>query len=196
MKRLLENAILSLLYVNFALNHLQLMQTTHRWGAIAPIVMQETLIAVLFLVRGPSVETSTRPIDWLAGGVGTFAPLLIRAQHAEWVQLGGACQAVGVMVSVLALASLGRSIGIVAARRGVQTHGAYRIVRHPMYAGHVVTLLGYLLAFFDIRNAVVVGVTLMAMAARIDAEERVLSRDPSYVEYCKHTRNRLVPGVI
>src|SRR5207253_3247942 len=39
------------------------------------IVVQLTILVVLFVVRRPSAETSDRPVDWVLGIVGTFLPL-------------------------------------------------------------------------------------------------------------------------
>ena len=51
---------------------------------------------------------------------------------------------VSVMVSGLVLhlygkVCLARSFGLVAANRGVQRLGPYRVIRHPIYAGYVIT---------------------------------------------------------
>lgn len=40
---------------------------------------------------------------------------------------------------------LWRSFGLVAAHRGLKAGGLYAVVRHPMYAGYVISHVGYLL---------------------------------------------------
>ena len=53
-----------------------------QWGAVVPILLQETLLVALFLLRRPSRDTSSRPADWLLGAAGTFLPLLMRGSEA------------------------------------------------------------------------------------------------------------------
>ena len=51
--------------------------------------------------------------------------------------------------------ALGRSFGIVAANRGVVSSGPYRLVRHPIYLGYLVTHAGFLLSNMSARNVLV-----------------------------------------
>ena len=60
--------------------------------------------------------------------------------------IGSVLVLVGVVLATGAVLSLGRSLGIEAANRGVQTHGLYRFVRHPIYAAYLPLMGGYLRA--------------------------------------------------
>jgi protein-S-isoprenylcysteine O-methyltransferase Ste14 len=192
LRRGCENAILALVYLHFFYAHAQQAQLSGQWWAMAPILTQESLLALLFLTRRPSTSTSTRPQDWIVAALGTFLPLTIRAGGAPFA-LGPYVQLVGFAVSLTGLLSLNRSIGIVAANRGVKTGGAYRVVRHPMYAGHFVCLLGYVCTYPSLRNAAIVAATACALLARIAAEERVLRASKVYRWYARRVRYRLVP---
>jgi protein-S-isoprenylcysteine O-methyltransferase Ste14 len=90
---------------------------------------------------------------------------------------------------------LGRSFGLVAANRGVQLGGAYRLVRHPMYGAHALGYLGYVLTYPSAANVMVVGATLLLLNARAVAEERILARDPAYREYLQRLPWRFLPYV-
>lgn len=79
----------------------------------------------------------------------------------------------------------------------VVTDGPYRFVRHPMYAGSVLTFLGIGLALGTVPAIVVAfGGTLPAMIRRIQVEERVLrgALGERYTTYAE-ARSRLVPGL-
>jgi protein-S-isoprenylcysteine O-methyltransferase Ste14 len=197
LRRGVENLLLAWLYVHFVLQHVEQGQVTGQWVTLAPILAQESLLAGLFLARRPSTDTSTRPWDWFVGVVGTFLPLTIRpgALVPVLASVGQALQLAGLFVSVTALMTLGRSIGIVAANRGVRTDGLYRMVRHPMYAGHLVVLVGYLGIYPSLRNLAIVATTACALLCRIEVEERLLLHDLTYREYFRHTPCRLIPGV-
>lgn len=161
-------------------------------GAIAV----ETVVAVMFLVRRAPMETSGRVVAWVATVVGTFGPLLIRptdesggAGAALVLQLGGA------VFTVISLLAIGRSFGLVAANRGVRTRGPYGLVRHPVYLGYLVTILGYLLENPSLRNLAVVTGATVAQLVRISCEEEVLVRDKVYSDYRTRVRYRLIPYV-
>jgi protein-S-isoprenylcysteine O-methyltransferase Ste14 len=104
-------------------------------------------------------------------------------------------QAVGTAFGVIGILSLNRSAGLLPANRGIRSAGAYRFVRHPLYASYLVTQFGYIGSNLSGWN---VGVAIAALAAqiiRIRGEERLLSLDPEYASYKGRTRWRLLPFV-
>ena len=159
------------------------------------IVVQLTILVVLFVVRRPSAETSDRPVDWVLGIVGTFLPLLLRRTVAPgalaW--LGGPIQVVGALAAAVAAVFLGRSFGLVAANRGLKLGGAYGVVRHPMYTAHLLGYLGYVLTYPSAANVAIAIASALALNARAVAEERILGRDPAYREYLGRLRWRFFP---
>ena len=193
----ITNGAVASLFLLFAAVHVRHARVTGQWLTTLPIVAQELLLVLLFLTRRPSTATSDRAFDWAVGIVGTFSPFLLRPalQPGALAWLGGPLQALGVALSVVALVFLGRSIGVVAANRGVKTAGLYRVVRHPMYAAHLTGCLGYILAHPTAWNGVVVLVLAVALNARAVVEERLLARDPVYRSYLESTRWRLLPLV-
>ena len=192
------NVLLAVFYALFAAAHWDLLRRTRQWGTVVPLLLQETLLVALFLLRRPSRATSSRPADWLLAVAGTFLPLLMRGGDSlgALVWIGRPVQIVGLVLALVAVAGLGRSFGIVAANRGVRTSGPYRVVRHPLYAAYLVTYVGYLLSYPRPLNVVLVAVTAAVMYARAVAEERLLAGDPAYRAYRERTRWRFVPGVV
>jgi len=194
---LLCNLALALLYGFFAAAHVTQAVTTGQWATTLPLVAQEALLVVLFLTRRRSRDTSGRPADWVVGIGGTVLPLCMRPAPGlgPLSALGEPLQAVGLAAAVVALGCLGRSIGVVAANRGIQTAGLYRLVRHPMYGGYLLGYLGYALSYPTPRNLLLSAATLLALMARATVEERFLARDPRYRAYLHRTRWRFVPFI-
>jgi len=128
-------------------------------------------------------------------GVETSVKFNGRPMTTGLAWLGGPIQVVGAAAAAVAALFLGRSFGLVAANRGVQLGGAYRLVRHPMYGAHALGYLGYVLTYPSAANVMVVGATLLLLNARAVAEERILARDPAYREYLQRLPWRFLPYV-
>jgi protein-S-isoprenylcysteine O-methyltransferase Ste14 len=179
-------------YARFAWIHAHLLFAGQL--GVLPFVVQETLLAVFFLIRRPSESTSKNPVDWITAGVGTFTPLLIQGGMQPYA-IGVPLQVIGVSLSIYALCHLGRSFGIVPSNRGVVYSGPYWTVRHPMYAAHFLTLAGFLLTYPSMRTAGLIALTMAALVGRTYTEEATLLADPEYILYFNRVRWRLIPGV-
>jgi protein-S-isoprenylcysteine O-methyltransferase Ste14 len=84
----------------------------------------------------------------------------------------------------------------VASDQKVISTGPYAIVRHPMYAGSLLYLLGMPFALGSYWGLLVLAATMPFLILRLFDEERFLSRNlPGYTEYCAKVRWRLMPGV-
>ena len=191
------NLLLSALYLLFALQHVGFARRTGDWATTMPLVLQESILVVLFLTRRRSTAVSERPLDWAVGIAGVFLPLLMRVTETSgtWLPLGQALQILGLSLAVVSVAFLGRSIGVVAAHRGIKTAGMYSLVRHPMYGAYMVSYVGYVLVHPSARNALIVATTLLALNVRAAVEERFLARDPAYDAYRRRIRWRFLPYV-
>jgi hypothetical protein len=74
--------------------------------------------------------------------------------------------------------------------------GPYALVRHPMYAGALVMLLGIPLALGSWWGLLVIVAMMPALIWRLSDEEKFLARSlPGYVGYQKEVRYRLIPLV-
>ena len=72
--------------------------------------------------------------------------------------------------------------------------GPYSLVRHPMYSGALVLLLGIPLALGSLWAVVVFAPLLPVLIWRIIDEEKLLNNElAGYTEYCTRVRHRLVP---
>ncbi len=78
----------------------------------------------------------------------------------------------------------------------VVSSGPYAMVRHPMYAGALVLLLGVPLALGSWWGLFTIVPITLVLAWRLLAEEQFLSTNlPGYSEYRSQVRYRLVPWV-
>jgi protein-S-isoprenylcysteine O-methyltransferase Ste14 len=102
---------------------------------------------------------------------------------------------VGLTVVVIGKLSLGRSFGLAPANRGVVSTGLYRLVRHPIYLGYLITHIGFVLANGIDWNLSILAIADAALLMRAVREERTLGADPAYRDYMQRVRWRVLPGV-
>ena len=160
-------------------------------------MVSEGVVVVLLVFRRPSSAITRSPWDWLAGVAGSFLVLLVRptGEAVATDAVGFALQLFGTGFQLYGKVVLGRSFGIVAANRGVVSSGPYRLVRHPIYLGYLVTHAGFLLSNMSVRNVAIYAAAYVFQFARIHAEERLLAADGEYREYLRCVKYRLIPGV-
>ncbi len=74
--------------------------------------------------------------------------------------------------------------------------GPYRWVRHPGYVGGLLAAFATPILLDSLWTFVVVAIYTAILILRTSLEDRTLQAElPSYVEYTKRTRYRLVPGI-
>jgi protein-S-isoprenylcysteine O-methyltransferase Ste14 len=195
--RVATSAPVALLWLLFAVANLSNWEATHRPIGLGATAL-ELVVAALFIVRRTPWIVSRSPLAWIAAAAGTFGMLASRPAYEpvgglEFLYSG--LQVAGAVFAGIAVISLGRSFGIVAANRGIRTSGPYRIVRHPLYSAYALTETGYLLENPSLRNVCLYAVVMTFQVVRIVEEERTLSADPAYREYRSRVRSRVVPYV-
>jgi protein-S-isoprenylcysteine O-methyltransferase Ste14 len=162
------------------------------------LLVGEALVVVLICLRRPASIVDRRPLVRLVTAVSMTFPLLTRpAQVAPLIPepLAALLLGIGLVVVMGGKISLGYSFGMLPANRGVMQSGLYRIVRHPIYLGYLLTHIPFLAAHPSAWNMAVLLGGDAALIARALYEEQTLGHDPQYVRYCQHVRWRLVPGI-
>lgn len=162
------------------------------------LLVGEALVVVLTCLRRPASVVDRRPLVRLVTAVSMTSPLLSRpAQIAPIIPEAAAAMllGIGLLVVVGGKISLGYSFGLLPANRGVMERGLYRIVRHPIYLGYLLTHIPFLAAHPSGWNAAVLLAGDAALIVRALYEEETLGRDPQYVRYCQNVKWRLVPGI-
>jgi protein-S-isoprenylcysteine O-methyltransferase Ste14 len=170
---------------------------SHLFVGDGVILASEVLVAVIMATRRRTLAITLRPVDWIIALVGICAPMLVVPGGDPVVipAVTSIMMLIGFFFSMWGQLTLRRSFGLVAANRGVVRGGPYAIVRHPIYAGYLLTYVGFVLAHPLAWNLGVELFTGMLIVVRVLAEERVLLEDPLYARLAGDVRFRLVPGL-
>jgi protein-S-isoprenylcysteine O-methyltransferase Ste14 len=194
---LLARTILAALYVVLLRNLLDdYMQTGRITGLL--LLASESLVIVFTIARRPAQVVDRSPISVIVTAVSAVGPLLVRTSPGSGLLPDLAttvASGIGLSIIIAAKLSLGRSFGIVPANRGVVIAGLYNVVRHPIYAGYLITHVSFAIAHPLAWNAVILGLTDVALLARALREEEVLKADRKYEDYCRRVAWHVIPGV-
>lgn len=158
----------------------------------------ELLVVVLTIFRRPSSVIDRSVRARLLTTLSMLGPPLVRpgsvpaiAPELATVMLS----LVGLIVVIAGKASLGRSFGLMPANRGIVSTGLYRVVRHPIYMGYLITHVGFLAANPTLWNVIALSAADLALLVRAVREELTLARDPAYRDYQQRVRWRVLPGI-
>jgi protein-S-isoprenylcysteine O-methyltransferase Ste14 len=157
---------------------------------------------------GPRAET--RPVQKLVI-VGAFAGMFGMIAFSAfdhrmgwssvpvWVcLLGDVLVAVGLGIAMLVVIQNGYAAATVTVETGqrVVSGGVYKFVRHPMYVGNVIMMVGMPLALGSYWGLPFVTVGVAVLVFRIVDEEKMLTEElAGYREYAQRVRYRLMPNV-
>jgi protein-S-isoprenylcysteine O-methyltransferase Ste14 len=194
---LVARALVGGLFALLSMNLLaDFMRTGHITGLL--LLVSEALIVVLTVIRRRARIIDRSTAAAVVTTVSIVGPPLLRATDAPGLLPDTATAVVsafGLLLVIGGKMTLGRSFGIAPANRGVVARGPYLFVRHPIYAGYLITHVAFLVAEPTVLNLFVVAIADTALIARALIEERVLSMDAEYQSYCQRVAWHLVPGV-
>jgi protein-S-isoprenylcysteine O-methyltransferase Ste14 len=162
------------------------------------LLASEALVVVLTVARRAPVMVDRSVRARALTALSLLGPMLVApaalaplAPEAMTV----AISATGLSVVIGGKLSLGRSFGLMPANRGIVCSGLYRVVRHPIYLGYLVTHAAYVAANPSVWNIALLTAADLALMARAVCEEATLARDAEYRAYQGRVRWRVVPGV-
>lgn len=163
--------------------------TSRRQAALPRVLNLALLYAAAALLAGPFI-----PAPWLTLRV------LPRSEWALWCAIGATLTLLGALLMIWARLCLGRNWSSVAAVKvdhELVTGGPYRGVRHPIYSGLTLALVGTAIAIGQWRGVLAVVLALLAFAQRIIIEERFMRQlfGAAYDNYARGVR-ALIPGVL
>lgn len=192
--RLLVAALFVLLSVNLWADFTK----THHFTGLL-LLFSEALVVVLTIFRRRAQVVDRTVIATIITAVSLVGPPLLRAGGADPLMsdpLTASLSLVGLAFVIAGKIVLGRSFGLIPANRGVVARGPYGWMRHPIYAGYLLTHVGFIAAHPTAWNIAVIVIADSALVFRALLEERVLTQDERYREYCAKVGWHLVPGVL
>jgi protein-S-isoprenylcysteine O-methyltransferase Ste14 len=162
------------------------------------LLMSEVLVVLFTALRRSAIVVDrsirARTLTALSMlGPPLMVPAVSVAVAPETVTV--ALSVAGIGVVIMGKLSLGRSFGLMPANRGIVSTGVYRLVRHPIYTGYLITHVAFLLANPGAWNIAILACADVALLARAVCEEATLARDVAYREYRQKVRWRICPGV-
>jgi protein-S-isoprenylcysteine O-methyltransferase Ste14 len=158
------------------------------------------VLVVMFAVRHVPQRTAPGLYPRCAAVAGTFLGagfmLLPPQELSSALYLASLFLIIGGTVfAICAGLVLGRSISILPEARRLVTWGPYAFVRHPLYVGEIVTMVGVALQYLSAWALLLLGLQCAFQFQRMKNEERVLFKVfPQYGDYMARTA-RLLPGV-
>lgn len=189
------------------------------WVFIAVFVVVTTVPSVYLAVKRPEVlqrrmragpMAESRPVQKFAsaGAFVAFVAMSVLSAFDHRFAWSTVPPAVSVVGNVLVAVGLGASMLVVIqnsyaaanitveAGQTVVSSGLYGIVRHPMYAGAVIMMVGLPLALGSYWGLVVLVPGIIVLAVRIHDEEDMLVNElAGYRDYMHTVRYRLAPHV-
>lgn len=149
--------------------------------------LQKILITVIFIAFPATFIVSA--LDWRYGWSQLPAPVSV---------IGDVLVAIGLVVAMLVIIQNGYAAANVRVEEGqtLVSTGLYGLVRHPMYTGNVVLMLGVPLALGSYWGLLLLIPGMIVLALRIRDEEDLLTHELSgYRDYTQKVRYRLLPYV-
>jgi protein-S-isoprenylcysteine O-methyltransferase Ste14 len=162
------------------------------------LLASEALVVVLTLFRRAPAAVDRSMRARVLTTMSLLGPPLVRPAALaplapELVTV--AVSAVGLLIVIGGKLSLGRSFGLIPANRGIVSTGLYKMVRHPIYLGYLVTHFAFVAANPTVWNIALLVTADIALMARAVCEEDTLARDEEYRAYQTRVRWRVVPGL-
>jgi protein-S-isoprenylcysteine O-methyltransferase Ste14 len=162
------------------------------------LLVSEMLVVVLTVVRRSAAAVDRSLRARLLTTLSMLGPPLLQPAEVAAILPQAATVAASVAGLAIVIAgkiTLGRSFGLMPANRGVVSSGIYRVVRHPIYLGYLITHVAFLLATPSVWNIAALVAADAALLLRAVCEEQTLSRDSRYRAYQQIVRWRVCPGL-
>ena len=197
LRSLLVNVLVSAFYVFFLYTSIQYWLRTGSLVGIGLVACNSLVVGCLLTRKNASAVSESIP-NWILASLTQVVPLLLRPVGSSvptLVLVSGVGQVIGVGLMIASLMALNRSLGVVAANRGIKTRGPYARVRHPLYAGEILFDLSFLLCNWSFANGALILCITMAQVVRSLQEEKFLLRDERYRLYLAAVPYRLIPGI-
>ncbi len=158
------------------------------------------LMVFLYLRRGSARSTTDSFLAKTVAVVATFMPFAIPAlsrpvNNPDMMLFADVVTISGMIIALYSLSALGRNFSIIPQVRSLVQNGPYRIVRHPLYLGELIAILGIVLARFSISAGALFCVLTVLQIYRALQEEKVLAGVFHEYDSYRLKSARFIPGV-
>jgi protein-S-isoprenylcysteine O-methyltransferase Ste14 len=174
-------------------------------------VASEIALSIALRSRGnlaPGADRSSLRVLWItitcsiaaAGFLGGLSAGRLPGSERAWAIAGLTLMVLGIAIRWAAILTLRRAFTVdvaIASGQTIVERGLYRVIRHPSYAGSLVSCLGLGMIFDSALSIAVIMVPItIAFLYRIRVEEAALHAafGEAYARYVRRSR-RLVPFV-
>jgi protein-S-isoprenylcysteine O-methyltransferase Ste14 len=169
------------------------------FGKAAALAFTVTVI-VLVVIRRPASSSAPGIVSKAVAFLGAYLSVIIVGLPIQ--QISTPLMVVSTILifagsgfSLYALIWLGRSISVTSEARHLVTGGPYSLVRHPLYLGEEIALIGLAMRHWLLLSFVILVVQMGFQLYRMGFEEQVMRQAfPEYADYARRTK-RLVPWI-
>ena len=170
----------------------------HAYSLLMLMVTEGFTLAIVLFARNASKRDASPLLVLAVIYTSSFFLYLDFGKTTQLIPdwMAATLQGVGLALTVMSKATIGRAFGVLPAVRGLVTSGPYRLVRHPIYLGYMIGNAGFFLANASLRNALVLSALVLIQVLRIFREEAVFDRSELKAEYDLYrfrVRFRLLP---
>jgi protein-S-isoprenylcysteine O-methyltransferase Ste14 len=164
------------------------------------LVFFYSVLIYLNLIRS-AAKSTTRSIMTKAIAVfATFLPFAIPllskpSDSTSVILIGSLVTIIGITIALYSLSILGRNFSIIPQARSLVQTGPYQHVRHPVYLGELISILGIVVARPSAQAVGIYCLLIALLIYRALQEEKLLAG--IFQEYAAYsiTRARFIPGV-
>jgi protein-S-isoprenylcysteine O-methyltransferase Ste14 len=160
-----------------------------------------TMLVWIYLTRGAAGSTTRSLVAKVVALVATFLPFTFpllsgpAPSSAIVLIVSSLILLSGMIFTVVALGTLGKSFSLIPQTRKLVTGGPYRLMRHPVYVGEILGALGLVVWAASPEKTLVFLLLVGCQVYRALQEEKLLTEVyPEYAEYAARTR-RFIPGI-
>ena len=166
-------------------------------------------VALVYVARQPARSGRKDPVAFVVSMYASFILLAFRPLTAALhlpvatndstagLVISNLLLVAGLVVSATGLAYLRFNFSIMPEARHVVSGGPYRLVRHPIYLGEIISGVGLLPVLPSPLLLAVLATFVASQLFRTRIEEETLTQAiPGYAEYARRTPFRIIPGLI
>jgi protein-S-isoprenylcysteine O-methyltransferase Ste14 len=164
---------------------------------VSQLIFGALLICLLISRRSPIAghrAVIPRFLSMMGSYLGIILIVLPVHKHGSpWLLLSTFLICFGCVFSVWSLAWLGRSFSMIPESRKLVSDGPYSFIRHPLYLGEQITLVGIALECTSPWAVAAIVLQFCSQLYRMNYEEDILAKSfPEYKDYMAHT-SRFIP---